>query len=176
MDHYVSGYVTTGSYFTYKGVRYGKRTRVLFTEGFYKRIGEYINPTKSHSWAITCGYKFPYFRTFSSVSMENGKQVLHFGGRNLTLTVYHYVDIDPDRDIEKIITPVYYFTPKEMVKKRLNDGTWFCYVWWQTLVYALCLLISPLFQQWYLIWTVGLYFYLRICYIELSKGELHRGW
>ena len=176
MKPYVNGCITSGSYFTYKGVHYGQYTIVLFTEDFYKKVGEYVDPTKTRSLVIKNGFKYPYFRGFSHTSIKNDKTLMYFSNGYARTFMYHYVDMDPDRDIEKIITPVYYYTPKELVKKRLNDGSWFRYIWFKTLIYALCLLISPLFQQWYLVWTVGLYIYIRLCYIELSKGELIYAW
>ena len=173
MQYYDKGCVTSGSHFTYQGVEYGKYTIILFKEEFYKRVGEWFAPMKAQSWTLKLGYKYPYFRTFSHATVENGKTVWHFSSGSTQLVTHHFVDVDPERDIEKIITPVYYYTPKELVKKRLNNGTWILYVWKQTLIYLLCLLISPIFQEWYIIWTTGLYLYLRLCYIELSKGELH---
>lgn len=177
MDNYINGYVNHGSYFTYKGVRYGRGTKILFTEEFYKRIGEYIDPHKTHNKWILFGWKFPYFKVFHSNERRGDKMVWKLNDPNWAMfKPEEYIDVDPERDIEKIVTPVWYMEPKELVKMRLQNGTWFAYVWKQTLVYALCLLISPLFQEWYLIWTIGLYAYLRLCYIELSKGELNRGW
>ena len=166
MDVYINGYVTSGSYFTYKGVRYGQYTEVLFTEEFYKKVGEYKD-----SWI---GRRQRYFRTLMSIKTENGEQVWNFGTHGMI--GHKYIDIDPERDIERIIIPVYYMEPEELVKKRLKDGTWISYIWQETLFYVFCLLVSPIFKEWYLIWTIGLYAYLRISYIKLSKGELNRGW
>lgn len=176
MGDYINGYVTGGDYFTYKGVRYGQYTKVLFKEEFYKSHNEYIDPMKNYSCETMGGWKFPYFRTLRSIKSESGKIVWNFSKNDFLLSTHHYIDIDPERDIEKIITPVWYMEPKELVKKRLNEGTWIWYVLPQTLFYAACLLVSPIFKQWYLIWTIGLYIYIRLCYIELSKGELNRGW
>lgn len=159
MDAYISGCVTSGDYFTYHGVRYGRHTHIRFKKAVYERIGQVPNQR---------------YTTFYSIKYINGAMVWRCG-QNWMCTEQH-ANIVPDRDIEVIITPVYYYTPKELVKKRLKDGTWFSYIWKQTLIYALCLLISPVLQQWYLIWTIGLYAYLRLCYIELSKGEFNRGW
>ena len=176
MDHYINGYVTRGDYFVYKGVRYGRYTKILFTEDFYKRVGEYIEPWKARGW-LGSGWKFPYFKTFHSIGYENGKTIWRLNKTNWEiLKPDEYYDIDPERDIENIITPVWYLEPKELVKLRFSNGSWINYIWRQTVAYVLCLLISPIFQQWYLIWTVGLWLYLRLCYIELSRGELNRGW
>lgn len=177
MADYVSGYVTSGSYFVYQGVRYGQYTQILFTEDFYKRVGEYIDPLKTNCTAIWCGWKYPYFKIFHSIEQRDGKMVWKLNKPKFTMfKPKEYLDIDPERDIEKIVTPVYYMEPKELVKKRLNDGTWINYIWPQTLFFVVCLLISPVLQQWYLIWTLGTYLYLRTSYITLSKGELNRGW
>lgn len=160
---YIDGVVTSGSYFTYEGVRYGQYTIVTFTKEGFKHHGlTYYNRTL----------------TFHSIERgEDGKLIWKFCVPNFA--PYYPLelhDFDWGRDIEKIATPVYYMTPRELAKSRLRDGTWIFYVWQQTLVYVLCLIISPIFQQWYLIWTMGLYLYLRLCYIELSKGGLNRGW
>lgn len=175
MEPYINGYVTSGDYFVYKGIRYGRYTKILFKDEFYERFNETIKP----NWANVrlWGWKYPYFRTFHSIGCENGKTVWRLNRPNWEiLKPDDYVDVDPERDIEKIVVPVWYMEPKELVKLRLENGTWINYIWPQTLVYALCLLVSPIFQQWYLIWTVGLWLYLRLCYIELSRGELNRGW
>lgn len=167
MSH-LGGYMTSGSYFTYHGVRYGKYTQFLFTKEFFRNIKQHVEPG-THSG--TAHYYARGLTTFHSIEEKNGKLIFYFGD---PLIYDRIVDFVPDRDIEKIVTPVYYLTPKEMVKHRLKDGTWFGCIWGQTLFYVVCLIISPLFQQWYLIWTVGLYLYLRIAYIELSKGVLYR--
>ena len=176
MDFYLNGVVTSGSYFTYKGVHYGVYTDVLFTEEFYKRVGEWVDPQKTSSMIIRGGWKYPYFRRLSSITTENGKTMWNFCTQNIPLVTHHYVDVNPNRDIEKIITPVYYMEPKELVKKRLHDGTWINYILPQTLFFLFCLLVSPLLKEWYIIWTLGTYTYLRTSYITLSKGELNRGW
>lgn len=163
---YLGGCVTSGSYFTYKGIRYGEYTKVLFKDDVYARVNDKPEHLPVRAW----GYKYPYFRTFRSIKQENGKQTWLLGQ---TLITKQYTDIVPDRDIEKIITPIYYYEPMELVKQRLKNGSWILYIWPQTLFYLACLLISPIFQQWYIIWTTGLYLYLRIAYIKLSKGEIY---
>ena len=172
MEPYINGYVTSGDYFIYKGVKYGRYTQILFKEDFYKRFNEVITVGKA-AW----GWKYPYFKTFHSIKHENGKVVwlLQKPGWEM-MKPEEYIDVDPERDIENIIAPVLYMKPKELVKLRFSNGTWIDYIWKQTLTYILCLLISPIFQQWYLVWTIGLYLYLRLAYIELSRGELNRGW
>lgn len=159
MNEYIGGCVTSGDYFTFRGVRYGRHTKLRFKKEVYERVGKVPNKR---------------YTTFYSIQNNNGETVWHCG-KDWLCTEQH-ANIVPDRDIEVIITPVYYYTPKELVKHRFQDGTWFAYIWKQTLIYAVCLLVSPILQQWYLIWTTGLYLYLRLCYIELSRGELNRGW
>lgn len=150
--HNLCSYITGGSFFTYKGVRYGKGTQIRFTEEFYKRIEK---PTQ---------FSFSKRKDhFESITIENGKEIWHVWNSG------DLKDVIPDRDIYNIVYPVYYYEPKELARQRLQNGTWFDYVWKQTLFYAACLLISPLFKEWYLIWTIGLYAYLRLCYIALSK-------
>lgn len=165
--NYLWGETTEGSYFTFKGVRYGEYTEVLFKEEFYKNV-EKFDVCKMHPrfW----GHKYPYFRTFRYIEDVNGKKLWSFGR---WLIGHRYYDIVPERDIEKIITPVYYMEPKELVKKRLKNGTWIACVWKETLIYLLILLVSPLFQQWYLLWTTGFCLYLWIAYQKLSKGGLY---
>lgn len=172
MNDYINGYVTSGTYFTYKGVRYGEGTEILFTKEFYRRHPPSCRP----SWTFPLDNWTDHFyckRTFNSIAIENGKEVWRFGD---PLIYFRYDDVDPDRDIQQINVPVWYLTPKEMVQKRLNDGTWFLYLWPQTLFYIFCLLASLITYQWYLVWTIGTYIYLRTSYITLSKGELNRGW
>jgi len=167
--HHLGGYATSGSYFTYNGVRYGRRTLIQFSDEFKKNIKAHVKPGTYSNLANYPG-RFRGLTPFNSVKDDNGQLVWAFGCPIVSDWIINFV---PDRDIEKIITPVYYLTPKEMVKQRLKDGTWIACVWPQTLFYIVCLLISPLFKQWYIIWTTGLYLYLRICYIELSRGVLY---
>ena len=159
MVYYVGGRVSDGAYFIYKGVRYGTYTKLKFKPEVYKRLD---------TFEYTCSL------TLYEITNDNGTFVWHLG--NHEIRNCHYPNIVPDRDIEQITVPVYYYEPKELVKLRIENGTWFRYIQKHTLIYTLCLLISPVFQEWYLIWTIGLYAYLRFCYITLSKGELYRGW
>lgn len=165
--NYMWGETTEGSYFIFNGVRYGEYTEVLFKEEFYKNV-EKFDASKLHPrfW----GHKEPYFRTFRDIKDVNGKKLWLFGRY---LIGKRYYNIVPERDIEKIVTPVYYMTPRELVKKRIKNGSWILYVWMETLVYCFILLVSPLFKQWYLLWTVGLGLYLLIAYKKLSKGGLY---
>lgn len=173
MEHYINGIVTSGSCFTYNGVRYGRGTQVEFTK-------EFLENTKMNAQEKID--KFGYYTggnttVFHSIEQRNGQLIWKLNYPSCTMCKpYEYINIVPNRDIAKIIIPVWYYEPKELTKQRLGNGTWIFYVWKQTLIYTLCLLISPIFQEWYLIWTIGLYLYLRLCYIELSKGELNRGW
>lgn len=146
-------FVTCGSYFTYKGIKYGRGTVFRFTADFYNRIGKSYNPHQRKE-------------QFDKIVEKNGEETWHCG---MYCPGDYYENIVPDRDIWKIVEPVFYFEPKELVKKRLKDGTWINYIWSETLFYVFCLLISPILQQWYLIWTIGLYAYLRIAYIKLSS-------
>jgi hypothetical protein len=167
-----NGYVTSGSYFVYRGKKYGEFTEVEFTDEFYKENIKPVNMTA----AEILGHGYAKTRNFVSVGTKNGKEVYFFRNHQQSWTSEEYFDFIPDRDIKEIIRPTYYMKPKELIKLRLKNGTWFNYVWKQTLIYVLCLLISPVFKQWYLIWTTGLYLYLRLCYIELSKGEVWVEW
>lgn len=163
---YLNGVVTSGSYFVYKGVKYGKYTKVSLTPEAYNRYGLHYTTFN------------PRVFVFHSIEEdEDGNEVWKLCLPNFApFYPKDFYGIVPERDFEPTMVPVYYMTPRELVKSRLRDGTWIFYVWQQTLVYVLCLIISPIFQQWYLIWTMGLYLYLRLCYIELSKGGLNRGW
>ena len=173
IQYYNSGYVTSGSYFTFQRVRYGSNTIVKFKDAFYDRMMETQSMQKNR--LVRLGRKDPYYRTFHSISPDGCRW--HFGDRYDTIfNSYIYDNIVPDKDIEKIIVPVYYMEPKELVCLRLNNGSWIGYIWKETLFYAFWLLVSPIFNQWYLIWTIGLYVYLRTSYITLSKGELCNGW
>lgn len=165
MDAYINGYMTNGSYFVYQGVRYGRYTKVRFNDAFLARVGQ-LN--SRNEWSPHRGK-----RVFHSIAEVDGQKEWRFGD----VMIYdRYVDVDPDRDIEAVICPVWYLTPKEMVKKRLSDGTWINYVLPQTLFYIFCLLASLVTYDWPVMWIMGTYIYLRLAYIELSKGELNRGW
>lgn len=166
MYNYIGGVVTKGSYFSYKGEKYGQFTRIQLTHETYVRNG-----IDQKTWA-------PHMEVFNSIEEdENGNTVWYLNTPKFEmLTPTAYYDLDPERDIEKIVTPVYYMKPRELAKERLRNGTWFLYIWQQTLIYIACLIISPIFNEWYLIWTMGLYLYLRLSYIELSRGGLDRGW
>lgn len=163
---YLDGTVTSGSYFEYEGVKYGKDTKITLTREAYNRYGLHYTTFN------------PRLFVFHSIEEdEYGEEVWKLCTPNFAPFYPHdFYGIVPERDIEQIAVPVYYMTPRELVKSRFRDGTWFSYIWQQTLVYVLCLIISPIFQEWYLIWTTGLYLYLRLCYIELSRGGLNSGW
>ena len=149
--------ITCGDYFVYKGVKYGRGTVIRFNREFYKRQGRSYDPFDVFHGRVE---QFNYFTTV------DGKKAWRCDMLNPGEV---YVDVDPEKDIYAIVSPVYYYTPKELLKKRLKDGSWFGYIWSQTLFYIFCLLISPLFNQWYQIWIFGTYFYLRIAYITLSR-------
>ena len=164
----MGGDVTSGSYFTFNGVKYGEYTEILFTDEFYGRVEKkYRRNCKS---LIARAYAYPWFRTFRDIKDVNGKKLWSFGE---DLISHRYYNIVPDRDIAKIITPIYYHTPMELAKKRWRNGTWFAYIWKETLIYLFFLLISPIFQQWYVIWTTGLGVYLWIAYKKLSEGRIY---
>lgn len=166
---YSRGYITHGSYFVYKGIKYGEHTTVLFKEDFYERVGDHeTDPMRFFGW------KYPYYRMFQSIETKNDKMIWNFSTSDKWSIDRSFVNFVPERDIEKIVGPVYYITPKELVKLRFNNGTWFNYIWQQTLAYLVCLLVTSICTQWYLTWTIGLYLYLRLCYIELSKEEFIR--
>lgn len=157
---YYVRYITGCNYFVYKGVKYGKGTVFRFTHEFCcKHEGR--SPTDIYTQPSNP-------KTLLSLAHENGKIVwkIRNGGWQGEI---RYDDIVPDRDIYCILEPVYYYVPKELAKQRWHDGTWVNYIWKQTLFYVLCLLVSPIFKEWYLVWTIGLYAYLRICYIILSN-------
>lgn len=167
-DHIMGGDVTSGSHFIFKGVKYGEYTKVLFKDDFYKLVEK---KDRHNCKSLMAGaYAYPWFRTFREIKEENGRQLWLFGPHVIS---HRYYNIVPDRDIAKIITPIYYHTPMELAQKRWKNGTWFAYVWKETLVYAFILLISPLFQQWYLLWTVGFGLYLWITYKKLSEGRIY---
>ena len=166
---YSRGYITHGSYFVYKEIKYGEHTTVLFKEDFYERVGDHeTDPMRFFGW------KYPYYRMFQSIETKNDKMIWNFSTSDKWSIDRSFVNFVPERDIEKIVGPVYYMTPKELVKLRFNNGTWFNYIWQQTLAYLVCLLVTSICTQWYLTWTIGLYLYLRLCYIELSKEEFIR--
>lgn len=147
-------FITNGDYFTYHGVKYGKGTKFQFESEYYqKALGKYMPRDRKET--------FNHFKT------HNGKQIWCCGF--LDGVCDQYEAVDPDNDIKCITDPIYYLEQKELVNQRLNDGTWVNYIGMQTLFYLFCLLVSPLFNEWYLIWTIGLYVYLRTSYITLSK-------
>ena len=175
MCDYINGYVTDGCYFTFNGVKYGRYTQVLFKEDFYKRVGEYV--TNSSGWAHLCGYKFPYFRALRSIKNVDGKLVWGFGSHKFYfMTTHRYTNIIPERDIERIIIPVYYMTPKELAKKRLREGNWFKYIGFDLICYLCILPVSLIFNDWLTLWIFATGVFIYKAYKELSKGELNSGW
>lgn len=170
MDPFINGYVTYGSYFIYQGERYGQYTEVRFSDAFLERVGE-LNDRNRYNYNRGK-------RVFHSVETTNGKTLWKFWspGGEMMKPQYEYYDIAPVKDIEAVIAPVWYRAPKEMVKKRLSEGTWIWYVLPQTLFYIFALLASLITYDWPVVWVMGTCLYLRLAYIELSKGEFNRGW
>ena len=164
---YLWGHITYGDYFTFNGVKYGYGTQVLFTKEFYKMFGE---EKITAVWLQSA--EWPLYRTFHRIEYVNGEKVWGFG-REMVYTNHKYKNVDIEKYIVKIVKPVYFIPRNELVKKRLKNGTWINFIWKQTLKYAACVLISPIFKQGYLIWTTGLLAYLWVCYYELSRSYLY---
>ena len=148
--------ITGGDYFVFKGERYGRGTKFRLNKRGYARNGITIE-----DWEVGKRKE-----EFYSLGIENGKQIWYCGFAPAFVKKF---EIDPETDIYGITNPVYYLTPDELMKQRLKDGSWMHYIGPQTLFYLFCLLVSPLFKEWYLIWTIGLYIYLRTSYITLRK-------
>lgn len=148
-------YVTKGDYFTYKGVKYGQKSIFILTENFYKQATgkQYVYPNNLK-------------QEFDRYVYKDGKKLWHCGW---CCPGEYYEITDPDNQIKGVPYPVYYMEADELVHQRLRDGSWMDKIGFKTLCYLFLLLISPLFNQWYLVWTIGLYWYLRTSYIELSK-------
>ena len=164
--------ITWQNYFVYKGVKYGKGTKIKFTWEFNQRFLIHTM-SKNKYWRAEADYRVgnkyyePAPSWFWQINIIDGKEDWVCGYLAGT-----GIEIVPDRDIEEILVPAYYvepLTPRQLVKKRLKDGTWVNYIGAQTVFYVLCLIISPIFREWYLIWTIGLYLYLRTSYLTLSE-------
>ena len=67
-----NGYVTSGSYFVYKGEKYGEFTEVRFTDEFYKENIRPVNMTA----AEILGHGYAKTRNFVSVGTKNGKKYI----------------------------------------------------------------------------------------------------
>lgn len=175
MSEHKHPYIVGGSYFTYKGVRYGVKTRVKFSKEFYSRAGT------AYNWH---GLRFQdldrYYQYIGDTWFVGEWRSSESGSKYLRFAFYeHMQHIDPDKDIVEITRPIYYYDPptqKDIRQKRLKNGTWFLYIWDITLWYILALLVSPIFTQWYVIWTSGTYVYLRFCWIRLSTPEKEDYW
>lgn len=124
-------YVIGGSYFTYKGVQYGKGTKIKFTWDFNQRFlrhtlskNKYWRP--EGDWRINNKYYDPNPSVFNQICIMDGKKTWICG--NLAGSG---IDVVPDRDIAEIVRPVYYVeppTPKELAHQRFKDGTWVNYI------------------------------------------------
>ena len=166
-------YVIGGSHFTYKGVQYGKGTKIKFTNDFSKRFirhtmskNEYWNP--KYDWRLFSSY---YQETgfFHSINIVNGKENWICG-----MLAGTGMEVVPDRDIDEIIRPVYYVeppTPKELFHQRMHDGTWINYIGHYILIYVLWLLFCLISYQWLVGWIMGTYVFLHLSYLKLSGQE-----
>lgn len=155
MVDYIYQYVVGGSYFVYKGVKYGKGTVFKFKDEFYERIGK---PVKTIS--IT-----GRMEKFDSIVIKNGKPIWYIWNNG------YLEDVVPERDILGIPYPVYYFEPKELAHRRFDNGTWVNYIFNDMfpgyVIFMLIAIVAHPAQRWsaWIILTVFfvIYTYLKIC-------------
>lgn len=122
-------YVIGGSYFTYKGVQYGKGTKIQYTFDFHKRV--LMNAFKdSPYWKPEADYRMfeelytPKPAWFDSIYYYKGRERWVCG---MLACQADGMEIVPDRDFKEILVPVYYVeppTPRELARQRFQDGTW----------------------------------------------------
>ena len=72
-NEYLGGCVTKGSCFTFRGVRYGEYTKILFKDEVYERMNDKPQHLPARAW----GYKYPYFRIFRSMASRCGCLEIH---------------------------------------------------------------------------------------------------
>lgn len=165
-------YVIGGSFFTYKGVQYGKGTKLLYTFDFHKRALMAENKNNPY-WRPQYDYRMDerYYTLkpvwFDSVYYKDGKAQWVCG-----MLAGTGVDVVPDRDFKEILIPVYYVeppTPKELRHTRLHDGTWFDYIGYYIIIYVLWLLFSLISYQWLTSWILSTIGLIWISYHTLSQ-------
>ena len=126
-------YVIGGSYFTYKGVQYGKGTKIQYTFDFHKRVLTNANKNNPY-WRPEADYRMnekyytPKPAWFSSIYYYHGNERWVCG---MLAGQTDGMKIVPDRDFKEILVPVYYVeppTPKELAHQRFKDGTWVNYI------------------------------------------------
>lgn len=167
-------YVIGGSYFTYKGVQYGKGTKIKFTWDFNQRflrhtLGKNQFWKPESDWRINNQYYTPAPSWFDSIYYKDGKEVWVCG--NLAGTG---MEVVPDMDIEEILVASYYVeppTPKELFHQRMHDGTWINYIGTYIIVYVLWMLFCLISYDWIVGWIMGTYLFLRLSYLRLSGQE-----
>ena len=167
-------YVIGGSYFTYKGVQYGRGTRIKFTWDFEQRFlqhtlskNKYWNPDSD--WRIGSKYYYPGPWKFWEIHYCRGIENWVCGYLAGT-----GMKINPDTDIDHIENPIYYVelpTPRELARQRFQDGTWVNCIFNKMLpgyvFFMLIAIIAHPAQRWST-WIVAtmwfvIYTYLVIC-------------
>lgn len=167
-------YVIGGSYFTYKGVQYGKGTKLLYTFDFHKRV--IMNAHKNNPyWKPQYDYRMDErYYTLKPVWFD---QIYYYHVEERWVCGMLACDapgmkIIPDRDFKEILIPVYYVeppTPKELLHTRLHDGTWFDYIGHYIIIYVLWLLFSLISYQWLTSWILSTIGLIWISYHTLSN-------
>lgn len=140
-------------YFNYKGQRFGRETKVQFTDDFYRKNYSYGNQISRY-----------YPSTFYCVINEDDR--LHWCFNNCN--VY---DIDPDRDIVKIVKSVPYVvvTDKDKIRAKKEKGQTWEYIWPGTLVYIFCMIFITVFNERLWGWIAATILYNNYCYEQLSR-------
>ena len=120
MDEYVSGYITSGSYFTYKGVRYGEHTQVLFTEEFYKKVGEYLKTGENIDATIVRNVEEADFVIAHKNFAKGGTKVLSIAN-DYRLPIY-YVRSNSMSQVQKVVKEALHITDSETLQGYYDDA------------------------------------------------------
>lgn len=148
-------YITHGSYFIANGVKYGQGTTLRMSQSFYKRHGIKKSP-----------YKYTN-EIFYEIVKRDGKTLWGFGK---WYGAKKYYELNTETDIEAIMSPVYYYIPKELAKERLKNGTWIQYVSGiETLCLIAWMIVILVAKDWFTGWIFGFIVYGYSLYKRLSK-------
>ena len=147
-----------------KGKQYilAEGTEIQFKREFCCRANPFISPNLRSS--ASAG--LPMTSKFSHTYVDSdGKTMWVFNNAMVK-------DFNWDRDVEKIIKIVPYVPPKtekEKIQEKFDNGTAMKYIWFDTIVYIMCLMFSLFFYEWYIGWIGGTIIYYFVCKEKLSK-------
>ena len=141
-------------YFDYNGKRFGKETKVLFNDDFYRRqAGKQLMSLYNPSPSI--------FRC----TIFDGKKTIWYFNDCVT------DDFVLERDIKEIVKPMPYVivTDKDRIRAKKENGQTWEYIWPGTIVYIFCMIFITVFNERLWGWIAATILYNNYCYEQLSK-------